>query len=169
MKTLQTRVSPEPNKSSVYPKGCSPVDYEKLTTLQIISALCSLLPGSLQAIDENSEELFYRFVHLSDIDRSAFSYNWPYVIQAARKQGFYYQNGQGIVYFYLRMNAHDSRNCTLIVVNHLGYESETVVCELAEAAKKLAIPSIIKNIDRNKVSLWNKLGFQETIEPWSKY
>ncbi len=147
------------------------MNLKELTTPNIISPLCSLLPGTLRAIDvdENSEELFYKFVQISDIDRSAFSYNWPYIVQATRKRGFYYQNSHGIVYLYLRTNVLDCRDCALIVVNHLGYKSETLVCEIAEAAKNLAVTSIIKNIDQDKVLLWNKLGFRETIEPWSKY
>lgn len=135
----------------------------------IIDSIRSLLSGCLCAIKENSEELFYKYVKISPIDRSAFSYNWPYIIQATRAQGFYYQNKQSIIYFYLRKNAKDFHPYTLVIVNHLGHDSEESVCELAEAAQKLHITSIVKNIDQDKLLLWNNLGFKETVKPWSPY
>ena len=135
----------------------------------IINSISSALPGNLGAINENSERIFYEYIELSHIDRSAFSYNWPYIVQATRSNGFYYQTKQSIVYFYLRKNTNDSQPYSLIVVNHLGYNSEISVVEISEAAKKLNIASIIKNIDKDKILLWSNLGFSETTEPWSPY
>ncbi len=144
--------------------GCAPG-----MDVPVILSLSSLLPGDLCALDENSEEVFYEFVQLSAIDHSAFSYNWPYVIQATRKQGFYYKNRQAIIYFYFRKHTNNVQQYKLIVVNHLGHNSEELVHEIADAAKKLAIATIVKNIDRDRILLWNDLGFTETVEPWSKY
>ena len=93
----------------------------------IINSISSALPGNLGAINENSERIFYEYIELSHIDRSAFSYNWPYIVQATRSNGFYYQTKQSIVYFYLRKNTNDSQPYSLIVVNHLGYNSEISV------------------------------------------
>ncbi len=135
----------------------------------IINTLISLLPGNIAAIDANSEMLFYEFVKSSPVDRSAFSYNWPYVVQATRKKGFYYQNRKSIVYFYLRRAVTETQTYRLIVVNHLGRSSEESVSALAESAMRLNIPTIIKNVDRDKVWLWEKCGFRETVEPWSNY
>src|SRR5579862_7563199 len=65
----------------------------------IINTLNPLLPGNLSIIDDNSEEQFYKFIKLSYIDRSAFSYNWPYIIQSTRKYGYCYQSENSIIYF----------------------------------------------------------------------
>ncbi len=157
------------NKFSICHKNFALENREELVINNTINSICSLLSGNLCTINENSEKLFYEYVKFSSIDRSAFSYNWPYIVQATRRNGFCYQNKQSIVYFYLRKNVNDFQSYTLIIVNHLGCDSETSVCEIAEAAKKLNIVCIVKNIDRNKVLLWNNLGFKETVEPWSDY
>lgn len=157
------------NETCIYHTNLALEIREKLSISHIINSISSILPGSLCAIDENSEKSFYEYVKLSSIDRSAFSYNWPYIVQATRRHGFYYQNKKSIVYFYFRKNLIDFQFYTLIIVNHLGSGSEALVCEMTEAAKKLNISSIIKNIDRDKLLLWNNLGFTETIEPWSHY
>lgn len=143
--------------------------HEELTVNRIINALSLFLLGKISIIDGNSEESFYEFVKSSSIDRSAFSYNWPYIVQATRKHGFCYQNKKSIIYFYLRKKTKDFQGYQLVIVNHLGYSSEESVCELAEAAIKLNMSTIIKNVDRDKVLLWKSLSFEETIEPWSDY
>ncbi len=156
-------------KSFIYPENLSPHNQKKSIISDIINSISSLLPGNLCSINENSEKLFYEYLKFSSIDRSAFSYNWPYVIQATRRQGFYYQHRHSIVYFYFRKNASELQSYTLIIINHLGNNSQTIACELSEAAKKLNITTTIKNIDQNKIPSWNNLGFKETIEPWSDY
>ncbi len=135
----------------------------------IIRALSSSLPGRLSAIDENCELEFYNFLNKSRVDRAAFSYNWPYVIQATRNHGFYYQKKDQIVYFYLRFNTNSTKHPKLIVVNNLGDDSKLCVCDLASAALKLHITTIIKNIDQDEIPQWKDLGFQETKEPWSAH
>lgn len=157
------------NRVFVCPENLSLETREELFITHIIDSICSLLPGDLFSIDENSEELFYEYIKRSSIDRSAFSYNWPYIVQATRNRGFYYQNKNSIVYFYLRKNLNNFQLYTLVIVNQLGYEPEISVCELAAAAMKLNISSIVKNIDVDKISLWDNLGFKETTEPWSHY
>lgn len=142
---------------------------EELVVDSVITALKLQLSGEVSIIDSNSESLFYALVKSSSVDSSAFSYNWPYIVQATRKHGFCYHNKNSVVYFYLRKNSIDSKFYRLIIVNHLGHNSEESACELAEAAMKLNILTIIKNIDRDKVLLWNSLGFEETVEPWSDY
>jgi hypothetical protein len=143
--------------------------HKDLIIKNIINEISSLLPGGISPLDNNSEEQFYEYVKYSPIDRSAFSYNWPYVIQATRGCGFYYQNEKAIVYFYLRENTSNPQTHTLIIVNHLGHNSEINVCKIVAAAKRLNIASIVKNIDRDKIPFWNNLGFTETIVPWSDY
>jgi len=144
-------------------------DRKESIVSHIINSIRLVLPGKLLSIDENSEQLFYDYIKLSCIDCSAFSYNWPYIIQATRGSGFYYHKNKAIVYFYLRENPNSLRRYTLVVVNHLGQDSEAAVCEISEAAKKLNITSIIKNVDKDKVLLWEKFGYKETVEPWSQY
>lgn len=135
-------------------------DREDLVIHNIIDSICSLLSGDLCTINETSEKLFYDYVKSSPIDRSAFSYNWPYIVQATRKNGFCYQSKQSIVYFYLRKNPNDFQPPSLIIVNHLGYDSEASVCEIAEAAKKLNLACIVKNIDQSKLFFLEQSGLQ---------
>lgn len=143
---------------------------EKKAFVYFINALNAMLPENICVIDENSEDVFYKFLKFSDnINRSAFSCNWPYIVQATRKFGFHYQSNQSIIYFYIRKNSNKSKPLTLIIVNQLGHHPEISVCELAEAAKKLNIPTIVKNVDLEKVPSWRRFGFEETIEPWSRY
>jgi len=157
------------NKTIVFQEDHVAANQEELIIEHIVNSIRPLLSGTLCAIDECCETLFYEYLNLSPIDRSAFSYNWPYVVQATRGYGFYYQTKQSIVYFYFRKSTNILQPYTLIVVNHLGYDSETSVQEISEAAKKLNISTIIKNIDKDKISLWENLGFNETSAPWSPY
>jgi len=144
-------------------------DRKDSTIDHIINSIRSLLKGDLLSIDENSEQLFYEYIKLSHIDSSAFSYNWPYIVQATRGNGFYYQKNKSIVYFYFRESSNNPQRHTLVVVNHLGQDSEASVCEISEAAKKLNVMSVIKNIDKDKILLWEKFGYKETTESWSQY
>ena len=144
--------------------------HEDWIIAHIISSIKSSLSGKIGKINENSEELFYNYIKTSDIDRSSFSYNWPYVVQATRNNGFYYHTDLAIIYFYLRKNANVSPYpYNLVVINHLGQYSEQSVYELAEAAQKLCIGSVVKNVDLEKIALWRDLNFHETEKPWSHY
>lgn len=142
---------------------------EVRTLDNIVHALKQMLPGDLSIIDNEAEKSFYEFVKTSSVDRSAFSYNWPYIIQATRNRGYCYHSKNSIVYFYFRNHPKDSRDFRLIVVNHLGNDSEDSVSDLAYAAMQLSIATIVKNVDLDKVQLWKCLGFEETSEPWSEY
>lgn len=135
----------------------------------IITSLQNLLSGNLHKIDENSEKLFYDYLKISSVDFSAFSYNWPYIIQATRNNGFYYAHKESLIFFYFRGNLNDNKQYSLIIITHLGFNSEQSVYELTEGAKSLNIHSIMKNVDRDKISLWNTFGYTETIDPWSNY
>ena len=142
---------------------------EEVIINQIIISIRSNLSGSLKSLDSTSEMQFYKYLNISEVDRCAFSYNWPYTIQATRARGYYYQSNQSIIYFYLRKNSNQSYPFTLVIVNFLGHDPQTLVYQISEAAKKLNLETIIKNVDRDKIEAWKNFGFRETLEPWSQY
>lgn len=153
------------SNTSIYDRDKKFEDNEE----SIIDSINAQLTGKLRPFDVNSEKIFYQYVNTSDIDRSAFSYNWPYIIQATRGHGFYYHLKNSIIYLYLRKCSNNPRNFQLIVVNQLGHLPQVLICEIANAAKSHNIFTLIKNVDPNHIPIWNNLGFKETVEPWSQY
>lgn len=112
------------------------------------------------------EEFYQKLSDTSDIQKSAFENNWPYILQATRNGLYTKENKTSVVYYTTR---HQGDSSCLVIVNALGQERKQLIIDFAQQAFSEGKKIIIKNINKTELNWWLKSGFRETTEDWSRY
>ncbi|MBB5406076.1 hypothetical protein QF000_000637 [Paraburkholderia atlantica] len=125
---------------------------------------------NIRLITAEEEEIFYKYIggSINENEKFAFANHWPYIIQATRDRGYVYfsDDKQTRIYWHFR-TVKDA--IQVVIVNHFGIQSEKMVKTLADSARRRDIITIIKNVNSFEIKKWRNYGFDETIQPWSKY
>ena len=129
------------------------------------------LEGRLSRLEVNDEPGFYSCLSRSGVDLQAFENNFPYILQAARNNPHKYEKGGSVVYLGTKTGEGPDAapHQPIVIPNAIGREHEGLVEEIARAAGRQGISTILKNVDRQKVDRWASRGFRETSVPWSRY